>query len=171
MKSSTCTGNMFKHVCFCSLALTLEHPSNYSLGAHLTQVAALPATEPRAALAYPSWQRHPARAAHRYLPRLDTHNALAARCARIAKWRATSFFFKNATPMVSSTTSTETQCVFEWCTASASSSLASPSSSSSPSKKTRTRYSCPRERSRSRGPQRRSFAAMSAGRQQRAPSI
>ncbi len=51
--------------CFAfALSLALEHPSNYSIGAQLTQVAAQPATEPRAALAYPSWQSHPTRATH-----------------------------------------------------------------------------------------------------------
>ena len=44
-----------------------------------------------------------------------------------------------------------------------------PSSSSSPPKRPRTMHSCPRARSRSRGPQRRRFAALSAGRQQRSP--
>ncbi len=39
--------------CLLLLSLALEHPCNYYIGAHLTQAAAqLPATEPRATLAY-----------------------------------------------------------------------------------------------------------------------
>ena len=154
-----------------SLSLALEHPSNYYLGAHLTQAAAqLPATEPRAALAYaepiPLTSRPPLFVC-RYCGHLQRGGNEVRKHCNVARDQ---LFIQDRRqwsrapcPRGPSTYSNGAACPRRARFPSL------PSSSSSPSKRPRTMHSCPRARSRSRGPQRRRFATLSVGRQQRSP--